>query len=170
MKYKISLCLTLFLSSFGMEAPFVESEIVPLKMQDFHHKEQHKFKKYDLAHPEKFLHLIREQFNYKENKEEYLKQLQILLSGLLIQYQTMLYLGEHAFFLTQYYQLKDKYNMLIKKLNAKILAAGVDVNPDTPEQLNIILAHNDLLNKTETYSPEDLSIIFSWILDTEKGA
>lgn len=170
MKYKMTIFLALFLSLQGMDAPLAETETVPVKMQDLHNKEQRKFKKYDLNHPEKFLQLMREKFNYEQNKEEYLKQVQTFGSGLLAQHLAMHYFGENAYFLSYYYQLKDKYNMLIKKLGASISPQGlIESSPDTAEQLNIILANNDLLRQQTPLSPDQISIFFAWILDREKG-
>ncbi|CAN5204754.1 hypothetical protein BH09DEP1_BH09DEP1_4550 [soil metagenome] len=176
MKYKISIFLSLSFSLFGMDAPDA-SQTVPVKFHDFHTKEQRKFKKYDLAHPEKFLQLMREKFNYEENKEGYLKKLQTLGSGLLAQHQAMQYFGENLFFLNYYYQLYEKYNTLLRKLNSEVNSqalsirqlSAIDLNPDTSEQLNIILTHNDLLKKLQPYCPEEISIFFSWVLDTPKG-
>lgn len=176
MKNRISIFIILFFSMNGMDAPLSETETVPVKMQDLHNKEQRKFKKYDLNHPEKFLGIMREQFNYRGNKEKYLRQVQTLLSGLLAQHQAMRYLGDSAFFTNYHYQLKDKYQLNLNKLNAKTLIRPNEEKdliltiPETSEQLNILLAHYNLLNESKIYSPEELSIIFSWIFDKEKGA
>ena len=65
---KISIILlAIALNICGMESPST-IETVPVALQDLHHKEQLKFKKYDLDHPEKFLQMMRSQFNFGGNK------------------------------------------------------------------------------------------------------
>jgi hypothetical protein len=171
MKYKMSILIASFLSLQAMDAPPVQTETVPVKMQDFHNKEQRKFKKYDLEHPETFIQLMREKFNYEKSKEEYLRQVQELLSGLLGQHLAMDYFGQNVFFGNHYFQLEDTSNIFLRRTNSQGFGFGIAtmLNPETTEQLNIILAHSDLLKKQDLYSSEELSTIYRWILDTQKG-
>lgn len=166
---QIIILLAFSLSAPAMETP-VDTETVPVKLQALHNKEYNKFKKYNLKNPDTFVQLIRQKLGYEENKQEYAKQLQLLLSRLWAQHQAMRYLGESIFFTVHQQKLIDQFDCLLKKLNAKDLPEGLDLKPNTPAQLSILLAHPNLFHKRDLYSPEELSLIFSWIVDSEKGA
>lgn len=170
MKYKLSIFLTLVLSLNAMDAPQSETESVPLKMQDFDSKEKRKFRNYNLDHPEKFLGIMREQFNYKGNKEQYLKQVQTLASVILAQHISMHNAGETTFFTNYHYKLKDDFYQLVHRLHGKILQNElIEFDPETSEQLNILLSHKDIVREPRVFSEPELLMIFSWIIDKEKG-
>lgn len=173
MKYKIIVFLALFFSLHGMDAPLGETETVPVKLHDLHNKEQRKFKKYDLEHPEKFLVIMREQFNYNGDKETYLKRVQTLASALLAQHYLAQYLGEVAYFTHYHSKLRNEYYQLLHRLHVKSADRDKDMamlNPETAEQLNILLAHPETARGGDRiFSQEELAVIFSWIFDIEKG-
>jgi hypothetical protein len=169
MKCKLSILLTLFFSLNGMDAPQESSETVPVKLQDIHTKEYRKFHRYHLENSEPFLAIMRKAFNYDGNKEKYLKNVQALASALLAQHQAMNFLGEASYYAELFLKQKDLFHRIAKQMNATIQDDTIVYEPETPEQLNIVLAHADLVRNIETLSEQELAIVFSWILDASKG-
>lgn len=170
MKCKLSILLALFFSLNGMDAPQETTETIPVKLIDIHNKEQRKFKRYNLEKPETFLTIIREAFNYDSDKEKYLKNVQALASALLAQHQAMDLLGQASYYGDLFLKQKDLFYRIAKQMHTTIKDNEIiQYEPETSEQLNIVLAHADLVRNVEMLSEQELAIVFSWILDTSKG-
>ena len=176
MRYSIIFCLFMsFYSIVAMEKEQEEKKIEELlpdiSITDLN-AEKSKFKKYDLVHPEKFLTLLRNRLNKEANGIIYLKNLQLFASKLQCQHV----MAQGNAFLAYVYkhkaQLNKKHDEILRQLAPGhiIFRKMIAVSPETPEQINEMLVHSKIFSEYRIYSPDELKIIFSRILDPQYGA
>ena len=169
MRQILILILVINLSSLcAMEAPItlipscqVKEEEIPAPIQLKYEQEKKKFERYDLDQPEKFLKRFSDEFN-TGNFRNYLDALRTFTNLLYYQHFVM---QERAFisYLNDYY-------LCLRSQEKKIDAELTIVKPETHEQVNEILMHKKILSSSSTiYSPEEIKVIFSWVVDTSKG-
>lgn len=151
----------------SMDTP---AKSLPHAVEAQRQKEVKRLKSYNLDRPEKFLESMRKELNSTNNLLDYLKKLQIFASGLLYQHILMDLTSKVSYLKDLFAKSKEHYDLLLHRLKGKYEGNQVVIIPQNDVQLNILLAHMDLIEEAHELSPEEITIIFSWILDSEKGA
>lgn len=150
----------------SMDAP---AKSLPYAAEAEYKKEEKRFLSYNLSQHEKLLEKMRKEFGKDTNPRAYLQKLQLFASGLLCQHILMEYLSKISYLKTLFQKSKEHYDLLLHRLKGRTSGAHVVITPENDEQLNFLLAHMDLIEEARVLSPEEIAIIFSWILDPEKG-
>ena len=156
--------------SFTMELPPPQEAITEIsaEIKTKYHEEKLKFENYDLDHPEKFLALLRKQLKKEENEVAYIANLQLLASKLFFQHIIMQHAAYTQYLIGHIKKLKEMNNQILPLIGELQFGKFLPL-PETFEQLNEVLLHWDILTAIRPFSPMELSIIFSWIVDASKG-
>jgi hypothetical protein len=167
MEYILILLSSAFcIPTYTMDAP---TSTVPYALEAQRKSEIKRLASYKFDQPELFIKKLREVFKKDANPREYLQWLQILASGLLAQHilmETMTlvsYLNEH------FIKSKEQYDRILHRLHAQVTNKDIIIVPETDMQLNILLAHWDIIAKPHILSADEIKTVFIWILDSDKG-
>ncbi len=158
---------------YGMELPPsqpAESIIVP-DVSVKYDEEKNKFQKYKLDQPEKFIETIRKQLKKEQNPTAYLKQLRLFASRLLMQAMIIQQSAYNTYLNHYYTDLVHKDEKLMEQIGAKKGSRGFELIPKegTEQDFAEMLTHSQILNAA-IYTPEQLQVIFAWIIDPSKGS
>ncbi len=162
-----------FQGSFSSErpVPLSQEREVPDSIKWRYEEERNKFGSYDLDHPEKFLAMLRKNLRKDESLIQYLEKLRIFANQLLTQSQLMQKMADYNYLASHFNELYARIDKTLEKLKVTPLAQTkrFEITPENDLQLEELLAHSSLLQESIPYTPQEVEIIYSWIIDPAKG-
>ncbi len=156
-----------FICVASMEAP---PGVIPLAVRDNYAREQKKFAGYHLDRPDYFVQRMQKDFKKAEDISSYVKLVHLFASNLLVQHLAIYQVNINSYLQTQWEKVREHYNLLLRKVNAHIdKDEMIHLVPENDYQLNNLLTHSHLINSHRVLLPEEQAVLFSWIVDPEKG-
>lgn len=171
----LSLLLSYFIQISCMDAPASAAEKGLSRGSIKFEEEKSKFEKYHLEDPQEFTKLLRKRLGQGDDLSAYLSNLHRLATKLLLQDALVQQLARREYIEVKILTLEDETDKYVKQISSeksftsKGSEVGYELTPQTAQDLNELIAHQHVLYN-EFKIPEDLKIIFSWILDNPKGS